>query len=574
MKWFVTASTLTLATLVACGGGDDSNGGGDQNDASTNDAAIGDGASGGDANASDGSTGAPTAVAGDVDVYVGQLAKLDASASTPAGATFQWLLGSVPGGSTISSASITNADTATPSFTPDVGGAYQLTLKVTAGGQSATKNVKVTAYPGKVAFMTTQKESDGGFLSAVSYTATDGTGASNVGCVAFDQVTGIPEAYGLFYASSIDWREGNPADDPQIVWGGYDNFDDGGVLTYLAATKSRVSVCGTANLAKLDPVVNPPSFGIPRLPRLSPSGARIAYVKDSANGPIVSTIGFDGSNPRFFGSEVDADAAAGDTVTRAIRWVSETEIAWIVVNGANWSIVHANDASSGAPVTDMTCSTAVPPNEFDILADGSYLVSVGTFADGGLATAASNEVDLVVLKPDGSGACTTVRNLSKATTGSAAEDFALSPDRTRVAFLLANRLGDGGTQTGLFVAPVDGSAAPAQPTGAPVTGAFLGSGPRWVSGGSALAWGQGPGSVAANQGQTVAVLPVAGGALSTLVAAPDGGPYATAAGNVQLTACDVANVGFGGAGAVTGIGSMIAAVGLVFRRRRKKNGDS
>ena len=82
-------------------------------------------------------------------------------------------------------------------------------------------------------------------------------------------------------------------------------------------------------------------------------------------------------------------------------------------------------------------------------------------------------------------ACTTSRNISKVTSNtgnSAARSFLLSPDKTKVAFHVADDATD--TQH-VEVAPVDGS-SDAVDMGA---ASSFSQGPRWVAGGAFLSWG-------------------------------------------------------------------------------------
>ncbi|MGH8580900.1 MAG: Ig-like domain-containing protein [Gammaproteobacteria bacterium] len=65
--------------------------------------------------------------------------------------TFQWTFVSTPPGSTLTNANITDANTATPSFTPDVAGFYTLELVVFDGEDQDTDQVMVKANAAPVA---------------------------------------------------------------------------------------------------------------------------------------------------------------------------------------------------------------------------------------------------------------------------------------------------------------------------------------------------------------------------------------------------------------------------------------
>jgi hypothetical protein len=89
----------------------------------------------------------PVASAGiDRAVPVGASATLDASASSDANQTpltFAWVLRGPAG----SAAALSRADTAMPTFVPDVPGSYRATVTVSSGGLSATATVNVAAWP-------------------------------------------------------------------------------------------------------------------------------------------------------------------------------------------------------------------------------------------------------------------------------------------------------------------------------------------------------------------------------------------------------------------------------------------
>ena len=125
MPW--TCSLLVMMLLAGCGGSGDSGGG-----------AAGP---------------APTADAGaDGTAAVGIPITLDGSASEgPAGApvSYQWTLTSKPSGST---ALLTSPNSARPTFTPDIAGAYTATLVVHANGvASQPDSVSITCATGNVA---------------------------------------------------------------------------------------------------------------------------------------------------------------------------------------------------------------------------------------------------------------------------------------------------------------------------------------------------------------------------------------------------------------------------------------
>src|SRR5688572_7128619 len=122
----LTRSLLAIVFLAGCGGGDSGGGGG-----------------GGPA---------PIANAGqDEAAPVGTAVTLDGTASeatSGAPVSYQWTLASKPSGST---ASLTSPNSARPTFTPDVAGAYTATLVVQANGvASQPDTVSITCSTGNI----------------------------------------------------------------------------------------------------------------------------------------------------------------------------------------------------------------------------------------------------------------------------------------------------------------------------------------------------------------------------------------------------------------------------------------
>ncbi len=92
----------------------------------------------------------PNANAGpDIEIYMGEIASLDGSASndpdqSPQTLTYLWSLVAVPKGSHLTNGDISMANTVSPSFKPDVLGVYVLQLRVSDGIDAGYDNVAVT----------------------------------------------------------------------------------------------------------------------------------------------------------------------------------------------------------------------------------------------------------------------------------------------------------------------------------------------------------------------------------------------------------------------------------------------
>ena len=125
-------------------------------------------------------------------VDVGTTVNLDGTASTSSdGSTFDysWAITDAPAGS---NATITNSNTATPSFTPDVEGNYIVALTISSGNVQDTDDVLIVAEPGAVA-LTASAGSDQ-TVELGDQVALDGTGSTSSDGSAFDYSWALTDA--------------------------------------------------------------------------------------------------------------------------------------------------------------------------------------------------------------------------------------------------------------------------------------------------------------------------------------------------------------------------------------------
>lgn len=546
---FGFVSFAAAGTLFACG----------SSSSSGDDSSVGGDGSTGDTGLTEAST-TITANASDLTVYVLQNAVVNGGA-TPTNATFAWTVTTVPTGSAITTASLTGASTATPSFTPDVVGDFVLTLTASASGASATKTATVHAVPGK-AFIGHQYDAGDGTpsLNNILFTNSDGTGQAPIVCPS--RGSGLSEIFDSF--GGLDWLEGDAGQPAVVAFPFADTDDAGNILsTYLGAGTSD-SRCGGANaIAKLDFQDGGANSLIPRDVRLSSTGQRIAYLRETGSGLNAVTIGFDGSNLRTFGpaflaSDGGPGPSNGDDIVPPV-WVDSTQIAWIELasDNSSWSIKIARDEDNAVVSTFMTCNSASSGSgakvfEFALLPDGTAIVAgqPSTFDAG-------NFVQLLVLAPDPTThVCKFVRSFS-AGSGVAA-DFSVSPDKTQVAFL-GNTTGSGGFS--LYVAAISGTSPPVLVPGAVNNGAE-GVGPRWAANGHTIVWGQGAINDAGSPA-TVFSIPSTGGTSKAIAASADPSEAFFSVGN----SC---NVAFENASPVAAFAMLGIFIGLVVRRKRSK----
>ena len=499
-------SGTTTAALVACSGDDDS--GTTTTDSGT---PVIDAAS--DA------TSAAQAVAAAVTVYYGAAVKLDATPSTgPSGFTYRWGVSSVPAGSALTPASLTDATTAMPGFQPDAVGVYTLTLTVAGGGTTSTIPVTVTVVDPPVFYA--RADSDGGPIVRASMNvvgAAFGNGGTPVSCFARDGGTAYTTELSTVGEQDSDWWEA-PAGQPSKLVYAFETREDGASHTSLLVSSSD-STCATAPV-KLDElgVGNPQTSRAIEEPKISPSGTRVAYLRTVPGGTTVSTIGLDGSGRRdlapFYsyqdgGAAPDA-ATSGTVLVGRPTWVDDATIDWFQSTASGWQVVSISDVPGATAKIVMTCVGGAPA-QLATLPSGEILVAGTTATSQGLYF-------LTAYTPDPTTkACSNARDLSKlATTGtSTAQDFSISPDKTKIAFVTTP---DAGMSKQIRVINVDGSLVSSTPIA-------YGTGPRWVGGGAFLTWPATQATFDASvtsTGAVIAVSQVDGGGLHQITTATSG----------------------------------------------------
>lgn len=506
-----------------------------------------------------------TANAASGSIYLGQIAQLDSSSSSsvpPAPITYAWTVESVPAGSVVATASVIGASSAHPSFTPDKAGAYSLKVTATSAGVSNAKTVTITVVAAPIFFIKADNTTTADPVSTFNVVRSDGTGTAAITCGFRDAGTADIVA-GQVSTGGSDWWEAPAGTESRAAFFYSERQPDGGTMTFLASATSASS-CAAPPL-RLDSLA-PGNIGFQ--PRFSPDGSRIAYIRMApGEGGRVATIAPDGSAPHFEIAQFLANDA-GTTAQAVVRprWQDATHLGWVVPTSGGWQIFTTPDANGSTATSFMTCPTTMygVPRQFDFLPDGSVLVSaLAPPGDG-----APGPRDLVILKPNaGSQVCEVVRNLTAliGPSGSVANDFSLSPDKKRVAFLRDNTNGSG--TPSLFMAPVDGTTPPAAVGGAPTSGGT--TGPRWVAGGAMLSWGQNGFSLGSDAGVGVAVISSGGGSFAAVVT-----PTNVTSGYAFGNGTSLCSIGIAGGSTVTGIGALVGFAALLVRRRRSNRSAS
>ncbi|HVJ88385.1 MAG TPA: hypothetical protein VM580_01190, partial [Labilithrix sp.] len=436
---------------------------------------------------------------------------------------------------------------------------YTLKLTITSGSASASTEVIANVFDPPVFYF--HSEGDSGAESQASLNvvgATGGDGGSTVSCFSSDAGSYGTEA-SQAAAFGADWWEA-PAGQPSRAVFVFETREGEEATGILATTTSSATCASTPT--KLDQLAGKPATTRAfEQPRLSPSGNRIVYVRNTDSVSRIATIGFEGEEPRAVAPTVafpdGGPNPQGDPpATISVRpvWVNDTTVAWLQrLDSTHWQIVSAPDQADATPTLLMSC-TGSQPSQFDVLPNGEILVSqtIGT---------GNHAVTDIVAYPitEATKECGTARNISqlKSTQGqSSARDFSLSPDKTRVAYIAY----DDATKTSeLTVAGVDGAAAPVS-VAAPLEGGKRG--PRWVGGGAFLSWGvEGSAFDAGIASSAVAVVAAGGGKARVAASSTGGEVHAIGNGSCSFAPAVGSGVGLFGAFGVL-------ALRLVRRRRR------
>jgi hypothetical protein len=520
--------------------------------------------------------GAISVVAPNVTVYVSQVANLNASATgAPADSgsvMYSWVVTTAPSGSTVNTASLQNPATATPSFSPDIVGTYTLTVTVTSGGLTATQTVTVQAVNAFVFYSTTKEDNVAPYFE-FDVVQMDGTNPHAIACRSHtiqtlaNPLTGQEAGVTSFEGGAADSGVGAQflaltfmtADYSLDSWEGEAGTPGRGAFAQVVYTDAGASSWISYLLAATSDSTcqNPPTQvhaingSDPQVlqPRISPDGTRIAYIEQRDQGNLhIATVGFDGTAYHDFGNMcVDAGSCGPDNFSLAParpQWIDATHVAWMTESGGgNFTIVSAADIPSPQVTPYMACQGSIAPRGFAILKDGSVLANysgVGKTVE-----------DLVVFTVDTTGTCVLKKNLTKLPNAySYARDFSVSPDGTMVAFVLnATKPGERDSGVGerfggsLYVVPIDGSSAPTPVSGKDLFAYF---GPRWIAGGTRLAWNGALGADAGTFDIADAGVTPDGGVPAMNVIALDGGSFTHAVASDQANELYVLGGGNGG----------------------------
>ena len=477
---------------------------------------------------------------GDVNVYVGQTAQLDASKSTTtAGSlTFAWSLMTSPPGSR---ASLTGASSAMVTFVPDVDGDYTFQVKVTADGNESTANASVHASAPQVLFAQ-GTAGDGASPGSAFYTVADLDGGRAHPVLCPDMLSGASiQSFAAYAGRAYDYWEAPAGQTSRFAAFTLDTVADAGLAAHLWAGTSASS-CGA-------PPIDYGTFGFGpgrpfgSEPHFNPEGSRfvvldqrwriLTYGSDGGSPQLVATYPVPSVQARSILDPVGVDAGGYVVEPPRVVWMS-AQLWWAQPTVNGWEVVTAPDTPDASTTPYMVCR-GVTPREIARLHDGTVIASY--------RLSPQSSENLYQLRPDTQLDCLQEReytNLSDS--GSAtATDFAVSPDETQIAFLQIDPslqdaspwMQDGSQLPGgyVYVVPVAGG-TPQLVSNEPAV-----YGPRWIGGGSALVFTRLDGVTAAGKLATSVVVVSPDGGDRRIVAQGDGvSTFVSTSGNA---ACDV-----------------------------------
>jgi hypothetical protein len=391
---------------------------------------VPDGSVGGDDSGPVTPPGTLTVTASDLAVYVGQTAALSATVTAAAmPPSFAWTVTSVPPASAVTTASLTGAATASPSFVPDLAGAYVLHAAATAGTSTGSHDVHVTAAMATVFYgryeLPSTAPPDAAIMPDESFYAAgaDGTSARSVTC----PTTVVTDAFDP-YRTGLAFDSWEPvAGQPYRFAAFYPVVGDGGYGQVQLVFGTSDSTCASAPVAL--GTFDSQTAGMQ--PSFSPDGSRVAFYDDAMNIVTIGATGNDKHPVASYAAAPDGAAPVYDVgadysqTAPRVQWTSDGKLAWARSTPSGWQIVTAPDQIDSTVSVYMTC-LGVTPHQIKMLADGTVIVAYRP--DG-----ASGAENIYQLKLDASKDCAVVHQytslgLSDAGVAGFATDFSVSPD--------------------------------------------------------------------------------------------------------------------------------------------------
>lgn len=422
----------------------------------------------------------PTAVIEVTTDLVGLVTRLDASDSTGEGLTYSWTFSSVPAGSSVTEASLTQ-NGATATFMPDRGGEYEVELTVTdANDETATTSTTFTIETVEVPHFVISGNEVGSTRAAASVRS-DGTGVKELGCFFTEAAkTEVEWSTQLAQTGQFDLDTFHPPNPsvPGRLAVMRDDPEDGPLL-HLASGETS---CSGA--------VQPAELAAASRPRFSPNGERVVFFIEGGG---VATAASDGTGFRIVRPVPNDGTRLGAAPP---FWVDNETVGWLELRASDAQQVAfaAPDETDGFLnmidlVTLLNCGTTPSP----FVAITQLVESAAGLVVAARPASTTAPTELFLLEPVNASvkySCqrnsTSNRRLAEGMSG--VQDFELSPDGTKVLFmrrLEADPPASAPDATELYVVPADGSAAPTKLVG---DGSDLNNAAHWAANGRQVVW--------------------------------------------------------------------------------------
>ncbi len=468
------------------GGGSSSSSGGNGGGAATG--SGGSGANGGSAGAAGDGMGGSAGATGDsvtaiIDAspdLVGFTTELDGSASSSSTAddlSYTWEVVSVPNGSSITTESLSASDGVSVSFTPDLGGDYEIELTVTSGELSNTTTKTVTVPTVDIGYLTVAGD-EATYTRAGAMVQSDGQNVRQVGCFFSNAASSESSWLSSFRSEgqfSMKTRYPGELSEDAILAYSYVDDDTG---------DSYFQIAGPDTGCDTNPPVTTPG-GL--RPVFSPDGTRVAYGVDGSAGFEIRTVGVDGSNPRAIRSD-----SVSSFLTSAIAWIDNSHLVWADLEenadqSDTWTVIYSSEDSADAfnnnLLTDVLMDCENATNGFSSVTQVALADDVLYLGD---VTGLGATYRTWRLTPvSGQYVCDTMDEANSLLVEPDAHDFELSPDGTQMVYYSQSTPAEGEYDTTeIFIGPSDGSdfEVLVPHNGGANTGA------HWVANGRQITW--------------------------------------------------------------------------------------
>jgi hypothetical protein len=345
--------------------------------------------------------------------------------------TYSWSFVSVPSGSTMTTASLSDAKSVAATFLPDLGGTYKLQVVVSNGTVSDTKTVDVVVPTIDIGYLRVAGDNSS-YTRSGAMIRSDGTNDRLVGCPFTDTATSESAWIGGFRTEGqFLFQSYFPPDitqDARLYYAHVFADPNTNVITAVGQIAGPSTNCSTVatTVGGFTPV-------------FAPSGRRLQLFIPNEN--ILATVATDGTDRRDIRTNLITNGFP------APAWVDDTHVVWAEygtdTNKTNYALVYKATDRTGAfndnleHETLMTCLGAANPFPYGISQvvqknNYLYLTVVSFDASGTSSTKVLWRLDPV----NGEYRCDTKATSNHILYANAPNSFELSPDGSQIVFFV------------------------------------------------------------------------------------------------------------------------------------------